>query len=356
MVGRVRSLLARGRSGGVCRPVATDTLSLVSDGQKPAAQDQDRTVLRRVRIGRPAPLMPADTLLFAPDVSAADRAGLLDQPEAQIRYTAEPSGQQLRRALARPQHKPFWIPIVVAACGYGLDRAWPGIAPLSYAAYGVSAVTVAWFAAAEIRWGARRSATKKLAARLHRRHLNPSIDLDRTGRILVYRAQVASRTIAQCRLQLDGLLDGPASSAVLPALLWELATESADLAVRRAELARTLPGAGPAALAALEPVQAALAAANEALTRRVVALEQVAAEAARLDVRYQDMIAARAISAHDDAVLDLAAGRERDAVALTEIAMIADALPGAGGRIDRELAELAESAERLRNTITDIGS
>jgi hypothetical protein len=328
----------------------------MSDRQKAAAQGQDRAALRRVRIGRPVPLMPADTLLFAPDVPAPDRARLLDEPEAQIRYTAEPSGQVLRRALAGPQHKPFWIPVVMSACAYGLDRVWPGLAPLSYAVYGVSAITVAVFTAAEIRWAGRRSSTKKLAARMHRRHLNPSFDLDRTGRILVYRAQTAAKTITQCRLQLDGLLDGAADGAVLPALLWELATESADLAVRRTEVARSLPGAGPAALAALEPVQAALAAADQELTRRVAALEQVAADAARLDLKYQDLLAARAIAARDDAVLDLAAGRERDALALDEIAMIADGLPGPSGQIDRETADLAESAERLRNTIADIRS
>lgn len=328
----------------------------MSDRQKSGAQNQDRVPVRRVRLGRPAPLLSAETLLFAPDVPEADRLRLLDEPEAQIQYVIDPPGLLRRRALSRPRHKPFWGPVALAAGGYLISRVWSGGAVLSYGMYAVSAFTVALFAAYEVRWAVQRSAVRKLSARMHRRYLSPSIDLDRTGRILVYRAQVAANTISQCRLQADGLLDGAANNAVLPSLLWELATQSAELTVRRTEIARSLPGAGPAVLTALEPVQAALAAADQALTRRVAALEQVAADAARLDARYQDMIAARTIASQGDAVLDLMAGRERDAVALDEIAMIADGLPGPRAQIDQEMADLAESAERLRNTITDIRS
>ncbi|HEV2636203.1 MAG TPA: hypothetical protein VGX23_13705 [Actinocrinis sp.] len=298
--------------------------------------------------------MSADTLLFAPDVPERDRLRLINEPEAQIPYTAGTAEQLRRRTLVRPNRKPFWRPVLLCVGAYLVGQFWPGESLISYCMYGVSAASAALFAAYEVRWALDRSSIRKLAAGLHHQYLKPSIDLDKAGRILVHRAQVAATTITQCRLQADGLLDEAANNAVLPALLWELATQSADLAVRRAELARSLLGAGPATLAALEPVQSALAAADQALAQRVAALERVAADAAQLDVRYQDMMAARAVAAGHDAVVDLVAGRERDAVALTEIAMIADGLPGPRALVDEEMAALSESARRLRISITDI--
>ncbi|WP_433362714.1 hypothetical protein [Streptosporangium sp. CA-115845] len=112
-------------------------------------------------------------------------------------------------------------------------------------------------------------------------------DLDTDCGDLLRRAQDATRTVLDSRINQAGLLDTIDNAVTLPAQTWQIATKLVRLSKLRAEHRRLVPDAPPPEVAeAFTPYVEALKAAESSLTRRIRALEEYARQVRKADGLY----------------------------------------------------------------------
>ncbi|MEV4751301.1 hypothetical protein AB0K21_33475 [Streptosporangium sp. NPDC049248] len=112
-------------------------------------------------------------------------------------------------------------------------------------------------------------------------------DLDADCGDLLRRAQDATKTVLDSRINQAGLLDTIDNMVTLPAQTWQIATRLVRLSKLRAEHHRLVPDAPPPEVAeAFTPYVGALKAAESSLTRRIRALEGYARQVRRADGLY----------------------------------------------------------------------
>ncbi|MGW0590413.1 hypothetical protein [Streptosporangium sp. NPDC002607] len=112
-------------------------------------------------------------------------------------------------------------------------------------------------------------------------------DLDADCGDLLRRAQDATKTVLDSRINRAGLLDTIDNAVTLPAQTWQIATKLVRLSKLRAEHRRLVPDAPPPEVAeAFTPYVGALKAAESSLTRRIRALEEYAGQVRKADGLY----------------------------------------------------------------------
>jgi hypothetical protein len=147
------------------------------------------------------------------------------------------------------------------------------------------------------------------------------LNLHRTDRLLLARAQNAVDTILSSRVRAAGLLepDEPA----LRRHEWEIACTSRELTrVRALPAADTTAGAMTAAV--LDAQQRAFALAEEATISRIRALERYAEQVAAADDAHRDWREALRVGGLNDVYLDLVARTAADELAVAELDELTD--------------------------------
>ncbi|HEV2640256.1 MAG TPA: hypothetical protein VGX23_34305 [Actinocrinis sp.] len=188
-----------------------------------------------------------------------------------------------------------------------------------------------------------------LASELQGRYVLPNIDLDDQSRELYLRARTACARITESRAYVQGLLDTNAHRAVLPRLVWELASELAELTNKSALLGDSFQ-AGPKPGAGQSNRARELAEAMAVAERRVVALEAHADRVAALDPLCQELTAARDLAAEHPTV-EMAGLRTLGRFADQEKSWLSDALSASRARVDSEARSLTDDARRLRDQV-----
>jgi hypothetical protein len=147
------------------------------------------------------------------------------------------------------------------------------------------------------------------------------LDLHRTDRLRLARAQNAVDTILGSQVRVAGLLepDEPA----LRRHEWEIACTSRELTRVRA-LPTADSAAGAMTAAVLEAQQRALALAEEAAISRIRALERYAEQVAAADNAHRDWQAALRLSGLNDVYLELVARTAADELAVAELDELTD--------------------------------
>ncbi|MFJ2882463.1 hypothetical protein ACIQGT_13905 [Streptomyces sp. NPDC093108] len=132
----------------------------------------------------------------------------------------------------------------------------------------------------------------------------------------------ASGAIMRSKVHAADLLDSQRNKVVIPAQQWELATALREYSrIVRQEPERSKAGGAVSGL--LDARSAALAASLAGCERRVVALEEYAAQTAEADRQYQEMQQVQQIAAQSEDILNLLASTARDDLAVAEIQGIA---------------------------------
>ncbi|GGS69838.1 hypothetical protein GCM10010156_30770 [Planobispora rosea] len=161
-------------------------------------------------------------------------------------------------------------------------------------------------------------------------------DFDVPSRQLMGRVQRAIDQILRSRVNVMGLLDSVRNSVMLPAEEWEIAkllTKLSALRARHHDLARG--GRTPEVVAAMEPLERALAASEAAVVARVEAMERYAGHVADADRALVSHHQIEAIRAH-----------------LPEYEqLLAEA--GAGTLLAPEIGYLAQDADQLQRALRD---
>jgi hypothetical protein len=158
-----------------------------------------------------------------------------------------------------------------------------------------------------------------VAREYHGRYLTGA-DLDAPGRVLLRRAQDAADAIRSAAVSKAGLLDGAATDAALTAQEWDIAQalrEQAGLRARRAAVGEPPPGSAAARLLAQH--NDAARAAEESITRRVMALERYAAEVRAADEAYRQRLQHAAIAGLSAPHLDMLARTAADDHGIAEL-------------------------------------
>nr|WP_260408572.1 hypothetical protein [Planomonospora venezuelensis] len=172
------------------------------------------------------------------------------------------------------------------------------------------------------------------------RYLLPE-DFDLPAELLRERTRKAVGSVLGSGINVSGLLDDVRNSVMLPAQEWEISRLLAKLSALRSEH-RDLAGGGRTAevVAAMEPLERALAASEAAVVARVEALERYARHVAEAE---------RALRAHEQVELlrsrlpryeELLAETGADASAVPEI----DQLSRDAGRLEEALRDSVRSA------------
>ncbi|GIH99395.1 hypothetical protein [Planobispora takensis] len=161
-------------------------------------------------------------------------------------------------------------------------------------------------------------------------------DFDHPSRELLGRVQRAIDRILRSRINAMGLLDSVRNSVMLPAEEWEIARLLAKLSALRArhrDLARS--GRTPEVVAAMEPLERALAASEAAVVARVEALERYARHVEEAERALASQHQLEALRSH-----------------LPEYEqLLAEA--GAGRLMAPEIGYLAQDADRLQQALRD---
>jgi len=147
------------------------------------------------------------------------------------------------------------------------------------------------------------------------------LDLHRTDRLLLARAQNAVDTILGSRVRAAGLLDP--DEPALRRHEWEIACTSRELTKVRA-LPATDGAAGALTAAVLAAQQRALALAEEATINRIRALERYAEQVAAADSAHRDWQEALRLGGLNDVYLDLVARTAADELAVAELGELTD--------------------------------
>ncbi len=183
------------------------------------------------------------------------------------------------------------------------------------------------------------------AAELRGHYLRPGKDLDWRGQNLLRRARTAAAAITSSAVHVDGVLDAASHNVRLPALVWSVGRELADLKAAKDQAENASADGGAPVEAVVAPYRAAVARGVEAIERRVAALESYAEEVSRLDAQHRALTAAEAL---EGTMLELEVSREvRDAAGLAEVAAMADDLPASRAVLEQELAAAAERLSAL---------
>ncbi|MBG0817125.1 hypothetical protein HS045_23580 [Planomonospora sp. ID82291] len=172
------------------------------------------------------------------------------------------------------------------------------------------------------------------------RYLLPE-DFDPAAERLRERTRRAVEHVLRSQVHASGMLDDARNSVMLPAQEWEIARLLAKLSALRDEHDRLgHDGSAPEVVAAMAPLERALAASEAAVVARVEALERYAGHVAEAE---------RAFRAHQQIELlrswlpryeELLAETGADALAVPEI----DHLAQDAGRLERALRESVRSA------------
>jgi hypothetical protein len=192
-----------------------------------------------------------------------------------------------------------------------------------------------------------------LAASLQGRYILPDIDLDDQSRALYLRARAACARITGSHAYVQGLLDTNAHRAVLPRLLWDLATELVEFTNQSAIIAESFQ-AGPRESGTQAGRARALAEAMSAAERRVVALEAHAGRVEALEPLCQELSAAREVAA-DRPTVEMALLSTLGQFADQEKSWLSDArsdaLTASRAKVDSEARILTDDARRLRDLV-----
>lgn len=182
-------------------------------------------------------------------------------------------------------------------------------------------------------------------AELRGRYLRPGKDLDGRGQALLRRARAAAAAITTSEIHVDGVLDTASHNVRLPALVWSVGRELADLKTAEDKAEQSAAGGGAPVDAVVAPYRGAVSRGYEGIERRVTALEGYAEEVAHLDAQYRAVKAAEAL---EGTMLELEVGRDvRDAAGLAEVAAMEDDLPASRAVLEQNLAAAAERLSAL---------
>ena len=163
-----------------------------------------------------------------------------------------------------------------------------------------------------------------------------SEDFDHEADLLLDRVQQAVDLILRSRVNSLGMLDDVRNSVMLPAQEWEIARLLTKLSALRTEHHDfTYGGSTPEVVAAMAPLERALAASEAAVTARVEALERYASHVSEAD---------RALHAHDQ-IEQLRARLPRYEELLAESGADTFAVP--------EISRLSEDAGHLEQALRD---
>ncbi|MEU8381850.1 hypothetical protein [Streptosporangium sp. NPDC048865] len=168
------------------------------------------------------------------------------------------------------------------------------------------------------------------------RYLLPAEDFDYNAGLLLERTQQAIDYILRSRVNAVGMLDSVRNSVMLPAQEWEIARLLTKLSALRNEHHEFVYGGStPEVVAAMVPLERALAASEAAVLARVEALERYAGHVADAE---------RALRAHDQ-IEALRARLPRYEELLAESGADVFAVP--------EIGRLAEDAGHLEQALRD---
>jgi hypothetical protein len=185
----------------------------------------------------------------------------------------------------------------------------------------IAVVTTVVFAVRIARFGQPNGKVPAhVAARTYHGRYLTGADFDGRSRLLLRRAQDAVDAVTSSEVCQVGLLDEPATRAVLADQEWDIALalrEQARLRVKRAGLAATRPGHRTAALLDRQSQAARLA--ESSVADRVAALERYVAEVREADAAYRDWEQAAAVTELDGQHLDLLARTAADEYGIAEI-------------------------------------
>ncbi|MEU7889862.1 hypothetical protein AB0B54_30540 [Microbispora bryophytorum] len=244
-------------------------------------------------------------------------------------------GRTLRDAGLCLSYAPVWtlLPAVMGRF-YGGAVMWAGLAAQAVLA-GLAVGSIAWgpglggflllcgcampLAFGVLLWRCGEGPATRLARTLHGRYVRPQ-DLGEAAAGLLERAREAVGAVLGSEVNRSGLLDDVRNAVTLPAQLWEIALTLAQVEALRAEH-EAVPHREDHRIADMLGAQAqALDLAAEAVTRRVAALEDYAAQAAAADEALRQWETARRLSARSDAYRELLARTVRDELAVAQIA------------------------------------
>lgn len=158
------------------------------------------------------------------------------------------------------------------------------------------------------------------AAGTHSGHYLTAVDFDPPARTLLRRAQDAIDAVTSSEVCRNGLLDADAHRTALAAQEWDIALalrEQTRLRQARAQLPAIAEDGTAREL--LDRQHEAARLAEQSIAGRIVALEQLAAEARHADDAYRDWRAFAAVSELADRHLDMLARTAADSHAIAEI-------------------------------------
>ncbi|MBX6383573.1 MAG: hypothetical protein IRZ07_11485 [Microbispora sp.] len=275
-----------------------------------------------------------------PEVPERARMVLLRDPGALLAPGAPPrrprfGGRTVHDAWLCLSHAPVWTLLPALMGGfYGGAARWAGLAAQAVLV-GLAAVSIAWgpgmgaflllcgcampVVFCVLLWRCGEGPAGRLARTLHGRYVRPQ-DLGEAAAGLLERAREAVEAVLGSEVNRAGLLDDVRNAVTLPAQLWEIASTLAHIEALRAEH-EAVPHPEDHRIAGLLGAQAqALDLATEAVTRRVAALEDYAAQAAAADKALRQWETARRLSARSAAYRELLARTVRDELAVAQIA------------------------------------
>ncbi|MCT9933894.1 hypothetical protein N5079_27145 [Planotetraspora sp. A-T 1434] len=159
----------------------------------------------------------------------------------------------------------------------------------------------------------------RLARSLHGRYVRPQ-DLDAAGVRLLGRAQMAVAAVLESDVNAAGMLDDVRNAVTLPAQVWEIALTLMRVDRLRAEHEAVPDRDNPRIAEMLDAQAEALTLATEAVTRRIGAIEDYAAQVRAADDALRQWKTVQHLSGRSAAYQELLASTVRDELAIAQIA------------------------------------